>query len=525
MGATTRRCGGLSLQALFAAALTCSVASAAELTDMAERADWPAVKALIEAGTADVNDVQADGTSALIWAAYHGDSAAARMLIDAGADVHARNRLGMSAMSQAAGNGSGDIVLMLLDAGADANAAMPEGDSALMLASRSGSLEAVRALIEGGADVNAVESFHGETALMWAAAQNHADVVRLLLEHGAEVDAVSKEFKWEDLTQTGVASYLPLGGLTALLHAARENGIDAARVLLEHGADPNAKNPIGIGPLRVALTNDHWDLASLLLDHGADPSDALVEAARTRAYPIVRAAVNRFDQVDSLELIREMLEAGADPNAVPEEPMSMQYWTIGKFRNDPPLFIAAREADLELMALLAEHGAETSESTNKDGATVLMAALGFTYHQLGGGVPSPPRDGQLAISIADAALGLGADIDAGKNDGMTALHMAAERGRDDLVQYLIEHGAQLDIKDDSNRTALDVALAVPAVKKEGEMPAMPPPPPVLHESTANLLREAMAEAGVAIEPYLAPEPDEASPAGDGAAAGASGGAG
>ncbi len=482
-------------------------AVAAELANVAERGDWDEVSALIAAGT-EVDAAQTDGTTALMWAAYHGATDTARALLEAGAAPNASSRLSVSALSIAAGNGSGEIVALLMDAGAAPDTPMPNGETALMLAARSGDLTGVEALLAAGAAVEAADPVQGETALMWAAAQNHAEIVRALAEAGAEVDKASTEFSWEDLTQTGVASYLPLGGLTALQHATRENAIEAAQVLLEFGADPNATNPIGISTLRIALTNDHWDLAKVLLDAGADPTDgAIVEAARTRAWPFVRAANNRPDRIDSLDLIREMLDRGADPNGVPEEPMSMQYWTIGQLRNDPALYLAAREGDLELLDLLLEYGATPDKAINPEGANLLIAALGFGPHNLGGGVEAKPRDFDEARRIAEAVLELDIDIDRGRNDGMTAVHLAALEGRNDILTYLMEIGARIDIKDKSNRLPIHVAQGVPRAPLP-DAPPMPNRPPPVHASTVELLREAMQAAGIEEEAYVAPPPAE-----------------
>lgn len=500
--------GVLSLMAL----LALPAARAAELADLAELGRWAEVQTQLAEGT-DADAAQADGSTALLWAAYHDEAEAARTLLAAGADPNVANRLGMTALAEAASNGAGEIVALLLEAGANANAALPEGDTPLMLAARSGTLAGVEALLEHGAEVNAVEHFHGETALMWAAGENHPEVVKRLIEAGAEVDAVSTEFEWKDLTQAVVASYLPRGGLTALLHAARQNAVESAQVLVEHGANPNAKSPIGVSAMRVALANAHWDLAKVLLDAGADPNDgAIVEAARARAYPLTRAATNRPDSIGSLEFIRALLDAGADPHKVPEQAISMQYWTIGEFRNDSALFIAAREADFELIELLAEYGATPDQSTNPGGATALMAAFGLFPHQLGGGVPAPPRPDELAFEIADRMLALGADVNAPKDDGMTVLHVAASQGRNSFIEYLIAHGARLDSTDDANRTPLDVAMGVPGPKKPG-----PPMPVPVHEETAALLREKMAAAGIEVVPYTAPLETEAGAAAAGAA--------
>jgi hypothetical protein len=185
--------------------------------------------------------------------------------------------------------------------------------------------------------------------------------------------------------------------------------------------------------------------------------------------------------------------------------MTMQAWTLGAFRNDPALFIAAREADFDLLALFGEFGADPAQAKNKDGATLLMAALGYAPHALGGGVPTPPREINSASELANAVIALGTDVNDAKNDGMTALHVAAEKGLDEHVRFLVEHGARLDIKDNSNRLPIHVAEAIKPVRT-GPPPPMPPPDPVPHETTIELLRELMAAAGVEEEEYVAPPP-------------------
>jgi ankyrin len=483
-----------------------SAQAATPVADSAERADWPQVRAQIEAG-ADVNAAQADGASALIWAAYHGHSEAAGWLLEAGAAVDAANDYGVTATSEAARVGDSAMLARLLAAGADPDARMPEGDTALMLAARSGSVPSVRLLLDAGAAADARDEWHGETALMWAAGENHVDVVRLLAEHDAEIDAVSKAFTW-DVKQTGVASQLPGGGLTALLHAAREDALEAAAALLELGANPNAADPHGLSALRVAITNNNLDLAKLLLEHGADADDgALVEAVKLRTLPWVRAAKARTDRTTDLELIELLLARGADVHKVPEVGMVKQHWVDGEHPNEPPLFLAAMGADLELMRLLAARGAVPAESLNSKGASILMAALGLTPHT-GPGSSAPTRGADGAVAAGAAALELGADVDAAKNDGMTAVHMAAEKGSDELIRFLVEHGARLDIKDKSNRLAIDVAKGIARIPMAGDEPMPMAVAPEAHESTVALLREAMTAAGVEETPYVDPRPAE-----------------
>jgi ankyrin repeat protein len=187
--------------------------------------------------------------------------------------------------------------------------------------------------------------------------------------------------------------------------------------------------------------------------------------------------------------------------------MVKQHWVDGEHPNEPPLFLAAMGADLELMRLLAARGAAPAESLNSKGASILMAALGLTPHT-GAGSSAPTRGADEAAAAGAAALELGADVDAAKNDGMTAVHMAAEKGSDELIRFLVERGARLDIKDKSNRLAIDVAKGIARIPMAGDEPMPMAVPPEVHESTVALLREAMTAAGVEETPYLDPRPAE-----------------
>ena len=161
-----------------------------EVADAAMRRDNAAVRSLVQEG-ANVNAAQADGATALHWAAYHGNAALAELLLEAGADASAANRNGSTPMWLAANQGNTTVIETLLSGGAGANEALPLGRRPLMLAARAGSVDAVRVLLEDGADPNAGEDERGTTALMQAADQGHADVMALLIEHGADVAARS----------------------------------------------------------------------------------------------------------------------------------------------------------------------------------------------------------------------------------------------------------------------------------------------------------------------------------------------
>jgi ankyrin repeat protein len=235
----------------------------------------------------DVNAGEVDQTTALHWAARTGELQIARLLIGDGANVNAVNRYGVTPLSLAAAGGSAELVKLLLAAGADAkraDAALPDGQTLLMLASRTGSLETLKVLVGQRADVNASERRTGTTALMWATIEDHPAAVRLLLEAGADMNARAAITSYPH-TPPGVigdkveegASYvgqtvLPKGGWTALIYAARQGARDAARALADSGAELNAIDPDGTSALTFAIINGHFDVASLLVDKGANPN-------------------------------------------------------------------------------------------------------------------------------------------------------------------------------------------------------------------------------------------------------------
>src|SRR5579862_8999059 len=179
------------LTAVLLAAMASTAFAQAEIADAASKGNKAEIERLLK-HRADVNAQQADGATALQWAAYRGDAKLAELLLKAGAKPGLANRDGATPLWLAAARGDAAVIQVLLKGGADANEQLPLGRRPLMLAARSGNLDAVRALLEHGADVNASETERGTTALMQAADQGHADVLKELIQHGANVGAVSK---------------------------------------------------------------------------------------------------------------------------------------------------------------------------------------------------------------------------------------------------------------------------------------------------------------------------------------------
>jgi uncharacterized protein len=458
------------------------------IADVAMKGDMDAVRALLKQHPGDVNASQPDGSTALLWAAYWNDDQAVEALLAAGANVNASNRDGFTALSQACTNGNPAMVEELLKAGADANSFQAEGQSALMTAAKAGNVGAVKALLDHGAEVNAKESWRGQTALMWASAENHPAVVQVLVEHGAEVNAVSSVFDFSGMKPKpgDVPMHFPRGGFTALLFAARGGFTECAKILLEHGADIKAADPDGTSALVLAIINGHFDTAAFLLDRKADPNaadsygrEALFAAIDMRdIYGSNRPAPRDSGKVEPLDLIKMLLDRGADVNAkltklIPPRAV-LDFPDVMMGEGATPFLRAAKSADVPLMQLLLEKGADPKVVT-KAGVTALMVAAGM-------GHANTIRRGEQPIEAMKICLDKGVDINAATDKTLnTALHAAAGQGTDDIVQFLADHGAKLDLKDNKDRTPMDVALGLKADAVGVEV----------HQSTADLLRKLM----------------------------------
>ncbi len=475
---------------LVAAAPAFAEGSNSALADAAMNQDKAAVAALLNQH-ADVNAAQADGSTALLWAAHWDDVETADLLIRAGANAKAANRYGITPLFQAAMNGDAAMVEKLLKAGADPNAAQSEGETVLMTAARSGNADAVKALIEHGAQVNAAEKWRGQTALMWAAAEKHPAVVQFLVQHGADVNARSAVFDFTKLKPKSgsVPMNFPRGGFTPLLFAARQGDLESARILLAAGADPNLADPDGTSPMIVAIVNLHYDLAGLLLEKGADPN-ASDNRGRTPLYAAVdmhtmdittRPTPKIADKLDSVALVKLLLAHKANPNAQLINFIPPRGVLDGADRTlsagATPFLRAAKSGDVALMRVLLDNGADPKLAT-QDGTTALMAAAGVGW-----------RDGKTrgtdaeVIDAIKICLDLGVDINAANAQGDTAMHGAASRSGDPIIQFLADHGARVDAKDKKGRTPLDVALGVGADAGGVRAP---------HESTVALLKKLMA---------------------------------
>src|SRR5690349_17330554 len=450
---------------------------------------------------ADINAPQADGTTPLHLAVRADDLAKVNKLLDAGADAKTANRYGVTPLYLACENANPAIIERLLKAGADPNAVSTEGETALMTVARTGVVAAAKVLLDHGAKVDAREEWHGQSALMWAVDEQHPAMVKELIAHGADVNAVSNVNKWErQNTAEPREKWLPLGGLTPLLFAARQGCVECAQILLDAGAKINTADPDGISPVLMAIMNGHYDTAAFLINRGADPNladetgqTALYAAVHFNTMPISNRPSPKVidEKVSSLELIQLLLDKGANVNAQLKK--QIPYRTKLDRGDDTmlttgttPLLRAAKAADLPAMRLLLAKGADPKLAT-RTGINPLMAAagLGSKEEDTTGRFKTEPE----AIQAIQLCLDAGVDINAANGQGQTALHAAALKGYDKVVQFLADHGANLQAKDRNGKTPLDAALGL-----AGGSGGFDGSRQDVHESTAELLKKLLAKA-------------------------------
>lgn len=485
------------LCALSSLAAVAASSSDTRLAEAAKAGDRGTVASLLKQHV-PVNTPEADGTTAIAWAARQNDLEMADGLIQAGADVKAANRYGVTPLYLACVNGSAAMIEKLLTAGADPNAAVTEGETALMTVARSGNVDAAKVLLAHGAVVDAKENWHGETALMWAVAEGHPAMVQELIAHGADVNARSTVNNWErQVTAEPREKWLPLGGLTPLLFAARQGCLDCAKILVDKGAGINETDPNGISPTLIAIINGHYDVAGFLLDKGADPNLA-DSTGRTALYAAVdfhtmpadnRPAPNELvEKLSSLDIIQSLLAHGANVNV---QLKKQAPYRAKLDRGDDtmltagttPLLRAAKAGDTEVVKLLLEKGADAKLST-RQGINPLMAAagVGTKEEDTTGRRKTEPE----AIETIKMLLGAGLDVNDVDLRGQTALHGSALLGMDKVVQFLADHGAKLDVKDKRGFTPLDTAMG-----KAGGL-GFDGKAGVYHESTVALLQRLLA---------------------------------
>ncbi len=416
------------------------------LIEAVKSEDPAAVQALLDLDqTTDANAAATDGTTPLHWATHQNNDDIAAILIAAGADVNATTRYGVAPIGLAATNGSEPLLRRLLEAGADPNHVSGDGETPLMTTARAGVVPAIQLLLDHGADIDAVEGWHGQTALMWTASQNNPAAAGALLKGGANLHAVSE------------------GGFTPLLFAVREGSLEALDTLLAAGANPDDALPDGTSALAIATYNAQYDAAARLLEAGADPNamgqgwTALHQVVWTRRPNLGRNPPFPvpLGRLDGLDMARILIEHGADPNLAQEKEPTDGNRNMLDRTGATPFLLAAKAADVPMMRLLADLGANPNITT-WDGTTAMMAAAGVGIWKIG----ENPGTNEEALAAVTLAWELGNDVNDLDGNSDTALHGAVHRGAEGIVRFLHEKGANLDAVNNTGWTPLSIAEGV-----------------------------------------------------------------
>jgi len=488
-------------------------AAVSQVANAAMNGDRTAVRNLIGQNVS-VNAVQADGTTALHWAVQGNDIETAELLIRAGAKVSAANHEGATPLLLAAINGNAPMIETLIKAGANPNATLTRtGDTALMIAARTGKIDAVKALLDRGAQVNAKETWGDTTPLMWAVAERHPDVVKLLIEHGADINAKSKFVPsasgrgFEGTTPTAAkrgqqAEEFASGLLTPLMFAAREGDIESAHLLVVAGADVNALGGDGKDALSLAAFSGSYDIASFLIENHAKVNQADAQGFTPLFWAVDRRNMETAPNfpwmitTDPLPLIKQLLDAGANPNAlIDNTPRARMRDGSPRIVFATSLMRAAFAGDIELVKMLLAHGADP-HIISKDRETSLMAACGTGfingYHR--------QKSSTERLEVVKLLVELGEDVNAADSYGITPLMVAGNLGNIEVVKYLIDKGADLAAHDLGKKNdgafgssieplmALDYAIGVGTFVPNNAV--------IMHTDVVKLMTDEMAKRGI-----------------------------
>jgi uncharacterized protein len=446
----------------------------------AEIGSAPVVAALVKAGAA-VDATTATGATPLMMAAASGDPAAVRALLDAGAAPNATETdRGHTALMFAAAANRVDVVKLLLTRGADPNLATKVVD--LDGLSRDGSNPDGRNLAGNPNGRSGGNDRPADT--------EHA---RAPAPQKAKLAGVDRQFLLNELVHAQ-------GGMTPLLFAARQGHVDVVNALLDAGVSVNQlKQGDETTPLLIATINGRFDVGQALLARGADPNLASdngvtplyaalnVQWAPRTLYPQPRAYLNQ--KLSYLEFMQALLDKGANPNPRLKKKVWYSGYNFDQSGVDEigatPFWRAAYAGDVEAMKLLAAHGADPNIPTVKpagrpqigDGdVRVVKDVSGLTPVPIGGPSVTPLEaaagvgygEGFAANAHRHVAGGTleavkylvevqHADVNARDHEGNTALHHAAARGDNEMILYLVEHGADVTAVNREGKTTADMA--------------------------------------------------------------------
>lgn len=451
--------------------------------------------------------VDGSGSTPLLVAASNDNATQVKALLKGGANPNIKNKLNTTPLLEAAFNSNTEIIKALLEAGADVNVSGPDGQTPLMLIARGNNVAAAKLLLDKGANVKAKEGQHQQTALMWAISNNQGPMARLLIERGSEVDAKTSIDMMTPLV-SGEPRAQPRspGGMTPLMFASREGCMECVQALLEKGAKIDQPDPEGVTPLLWAIWNTRFDVAKVLIEKGANVN-RWDWWGRTPLYLAVdyvtlphggRPDQPSLDATLPIDIVRLLLDKGADPNA--QMKMTPPMRATGNDRGlDPmvtpgitPLIRAAKAQDYDSMKALLEHGADISLQTSRSmTATLAASGMGSTDADTRGYYGTSDIQDHV-IAALDLMFQHGGPINGKAGQfAQVPLHGAAFWGWNNVVEFLLKKGADINLADNRGYTAVDYAMGRAGGNSRGGQRID------IHKDTADLL---MSKGGIAGTP-------------------------
>jgi len=430
-----------------------------------ERGDVQAAKAFLDGGE-NVNAQDSVDRTGLQIAVGNNDVAMVRMLIEAGADLNMRDRDGGNILYYVMEGDADEVVKMLIEAGAELEARNVREETPLIAAALNGR-KSLPSLIRAGADLNSIDQM-GETALMKAAMVGELESLQALIEAGADVSLADPRKNTALIFAAGMRR-----SQMESFHVDETSVTSIVEQLLAAGADVNAGNDYGITPLIASAQERHADVATLLINAGADVNAKTTPDEFT---PLMEAAKAGYADIVTL-----LLEAGADPALTDRVGRNAAEWAsdypdIVTMLGGTPVKKAApaREVTPEQRERARQRLSELGYSEVTESLFVMSAHAGDleavkAFLDYGLSVDSKdPRDhtttpllGAATLDTPDIGLVLiqaGADVNAKDTNGSTALIWAAQRcGLHELVKALVEAGADVNAKAAGGATPLMMA--------------------------------------------------------------------
>jgi ankyrin repeat protein len=421
------------------------------LVDAIERKQWSDVDRIINRSSDELSKqltyVQPDGMTALHWAVFHQKSELVGKLLLAGIECDVATKYGISPLTIACTQGADEIAKQLLDANADENYRLAGDETLLMLAARQGNPNTVRHLLDHGAKLNEGDQ-KGQTALMWAASAGNDQALQVLIDRGADVNTSLKS------------------GFTAMMFAARDGKMNCVHRLLDAGVDiqsvfsdskDQGRGPrSGMSALMMAVESGHFELALDLIERGADPNDdrsgftplhAITWVRKTKSGDDVEGdpAPRGSGSLSSLDFVRKLIAAGADVNFAIRKASPPGRGKL-HMQGATPLLLASKTADLPLIKLLIEHGAD-AHCQNANKTTVVLAAAGIGTTS----VDEEPGTSSEVIETLEFYNSLGLTMNDIDKNQESVMHGASYRSYPAVVEWLAAHGATPDVWNHENK--------------------------------------------------------------------------